>query len=52
MRLNTGEARFTEAEERPRYEREAAPSQMTPARRMALEALEREFAQLLKAKTG
>lgn len=53
MRLNRAEQRGVETERRPAYEQDTTePPLMTPARRAALEALEREFAQLLAAQRG
>ena len=49
MRVEQGEQRPSPAEERTFYEPDARPTvTMTPARRAALEALEREFSDLLQ----
>lgn len=50
MRLETAEHRPIRSEQRGFYEPdESRPSLMTPARRAALDALEREFHELLAA---
>jgi hypothetical protein len=50
MRVEQGEQRPLPAEARTVYEPDARPKlTMTPARRAALEALEREFSDLLQA---
>lgn len=48
MSLQTAEHRSSQAEDRSLYGQENVQG-LTPARRAALEALEREFAQLLKS---
>ncbi len=50
MRLDTAEYQSTQAEERTAPDPNAAAVLMTPARRAALDALEREFQDLLKSK--
>jgi hypothetical protein len=48
MRIEKSEHRSSQAEDRTFFEPEAPPTTaMTPARRAALEALEREFRDLL-----
>ena len=50
MRLETAEHPSSQSEERRFYEHDGGqPSLMTPARRAALDALEREFRDLLQA---
>jgi len=49
MRLDTAEYRSSQAEEAGFHEHDEPPATMTPARRAALEALEREFRDLLAA---
>jgi hypothetical protein len=49
MHRDTGQTRGAQSEERPSQESAAQESLMTPARRAALEALEREFRDLLTA---
>ena len=49
MRLNTGGPRPSQPAERSSLENETQQNQMTPLRRAALDALEREFRDLLSA---
>jgi len=49
MRLDTVETRSSQSDERQSQESESQQSLMTPARRAALDALEREFRDLLNA---
>ena len=49
MRLDTADYRSSQAEEGRFHEPDQTPDVMTPARRAALEALEREFRDLLNA---
>ena len=49
MRLDTVETRSSQSDERQSQESEIQQSLMTPARRAALDALEREFRDLLNA---
>jgi hypothetical protein len=49
MRLNSGDPLSTQPAERSPQENETQQNQMTPVRRAALEALEREFHDLLSA---
>jgi len=50
MRLDTVETQSSQSHERQSQPSEAEQSLMTPARRAALEALEREFRDLLNAR--
>jgi hypothetical protein len=52
MRTDTVEYRSSGVEQRTPENGERQPSLMTPARRAALDALEREFSDLLKARGG
>ncbi len=47
MDLNKADDRSSQAEDRPFYEHEKPQNLMTPARRAALDALERELRELL-----
>jgi hypothetical protein len=49
MRLDTVDDRSSESDEPQSQERKAELSLMTPARRAAIDALEREFRDLLNA---
>lgn len=49
MRLDTADYRSSQAEEHSFQEHDEAENAMTPARRAALDALEREFRDLLNA---
>jgi hypothetical protein len=49
MRLDTAENRTSQLDERQPQDSDIQPSLMTPARRAALDALEREFRDLLNA---
>lgn len=49
MRLDTADYRTSQAEERSLHEHDEQQDAMTPARRAALDALEREFRDLLEA---
>ena len=49
MRLDTVDYASSESNERKSETEQPAPSLMTPARRAALDALEREFHELLQA---
>lgn len=48
MRLETGNYRFSQSDERSVEHQAADQSLLTPARRAALDALEREFHDLLQ----
>ena len=47
MQLNKADNRASQAEDRPLYDHDKPQNLMTPARRAALAALEREFRELL-----
>ncbi len=47
MQMNKAEDRSPSAEDRPFYEHDKPQNLLTPARRAALDALERELAELL-----
>jgi hypothetical protein len=49
MRLNTGDPLPSQPAERSAQENETPQNRMTPVRRAALDALEREFRDLLSA---
>jgi hypothetical protein len=51
MRLDTSDYRAPQSAERTPQESDTEHSLMTPARRAALDALEREFRELLKSAT-
>jgi hypothetical protein len=51
MRLDTVDYRSSQSDERTSQDDNTQQSLMTPARRAALDALEREFHELLKART-
>ena len=50
MRLDTGDIVASESDQRQFEEKPSRPNQLTPARRAALDALEREFRDLLQAR--
>jgi hypothetical protein len=49
MRLDTVEYRVTQSDKRPSHDDNSQHNLMTPARRAALDALEREFQELLNS---
>ncbi len=49
MRLDTIDTRTSQSDERQSQQSDRQPSLLTPARRAALDALEREFRDLLNA---
>jgi len=51
MHLDTVDYRSSHSDERKSGNDETQPSLLTPARRAALDALEREFHELLKARS-
>jgi hypothetical protein len=50
MRLDTVDDQTSQSDERPSQDDNSQHSLMTPVRRAALDALEREFHELLKAR--
>jgi hypothetical protein len=50
MHFNQADDRSSQADEQPLYEHEQPQNLMTPARRAALAAFEREFSDLLHAR--